>query len=185
MHRGSETKFPWWYFLHTGDSGWPMRARFQQRAAATVYTNTSPSHSCAPDPVPPSSIPTPSTHLWSTSQTTTLLCLSFILRLFVLLHNLSLGRVHQLSGKHANIWKVTVKILRKCFCSISNIFCGIMVYNKTAAIRKIIYWILLKPHFWCLLQLTTVRPVWNFVEGIFGLNRLSEVLLRFWLNWKL
>lgn len=150
MHRGSETKFPWWYFLHTGDSDWPMRARFQQRAAATVYTNTSPSHSCSPDPVPPSSIPTPSTHLWSTSQTTTLLCLSFILHLFVLLHNLRLVCVHQLSGKHANIWKGYSEIFPiSSFATIvarcnKDIFCGIMVYNKTAAIRKIIYWTLLK-----------------------------------------
>lgn len=54
MHRGSETKFPWWYFLHTGDSGWPMRGCFQERAAATVCTNTSPSHSSPPPSSNPS-----------------------------------------------------------------------------------------------------------------------------------
>lgn len=44
MHRGSETKFPWWYFLHTGgDSGWPMRSCLQERTTATVHTKTSPS----------------------------------------------------------------------------------------------------------------------------------------------
>lgn len=34
MHRGSETKFPWWYFLHTGG------ILAGQWGAATLYTKT-------------------------------------------------------------------------------------------------------------------------------------------------
>ena len=69
MHRGSETKFPWWYFLHTGGilAGEWGAAYTRERTTASVYTKTSPSPSVSL-PIPPSPITTPSPHLSSTSQ---------------------------------------------------------------------------------------------------------------------
>lgn len=106
MHRGSKTKFPWWYFLHTGDSGWPMRRCVQERAAAaaaTVCTNTSPSHSSpSSNPFLPPSLPpflpsflhtlphlSPLTYE-APPQTITLLCLW----LPAPLHNLTFACLH-------------------------------------------------------------------------------------------